>query len=83
MSSWEERMARTAAARATVAEAEQIARCGAENPHRGHHQHLRGTMVSCSCGEDFGVTCVVIDFDFDPETLICRECGARGVVLLG
>lgn len=75
-------MSQAAAERATVAEAEQIARDDANDPHRGHHRHLRLAQVECSCGEVFGVTSVVIPDDYDPETLSCRECGAPGVVAL-
>src|ERR1039458_2036837 len=29
-----------------------------QDEHAGHHTHLIGTTVECSCGADFGVTCV-------------------------
>jgi hypothetical protein len=79
MGTWEERMsgrARERMAREARAEREN-------DPHAGHHSHLRGTMVECSCGEFGGVTCVAFGEDYDPAKLSCRICGEPGVVTLG
>jgi len=51
--------------------------------HRGHHWHLEGTGVWCSCGEFCGITTVAFDKDYDPAKLRCSECGQVGVVRLG
>ena len=75
-------MAARAQARAAARELE------AEEPdeHDGHHQHLRGTMVECSCGEELGITCVALPpLETEEEkrefwdSLACRECGKKGV----
>lgn len=80
MSTWEERMAEKTEARNIIAEAEQIALEDATDPHKGHHHHLRGTAVECSCGEFFGVTCVVLPPEgFDYSSVHCEECGEPGV----
>lgn len=76
-------MARRAAERERARlEAEQDTPDG----HEGHHTHLRGSAVSCSCGADFGVTCVVLpDFSSRAEaeawwsSLACSVCGEPGV----
>jgi len=71
--------------------AAEEARIAEENdPHRGHHGHLRGTAVECSCGEFQGITCVAFP-DLSTEekwaaweaSQVCRVCGQRGVVDLG
>lgn len=49
------------------------------DPHAGHHQHLEGTGVICSCGEFIGVTCVIIPDDFDETAISCSICGQVGV----
>jgi hypothetical protein len=80
------------AARATArreareaAESEYERRC---DPHAGHHGHLIGAGVYCSCGEPHGVTCVVFPGGTDEElralygVLRCRMCGQRGAALL-
>jgi len=77
---WEARTARRAAARAVGQKAAD------PDPHDGHHSHLQGTSVWCSCGEWGGVTCVA----FDEETItaewweaqVCSMCGKHGVVKL-
>lgn len=61
MTSWEERMAdrareREAAREAAIPRDENGERL--DDPHRGHHSHLDGTAVYCSCGEFRGVTTV-------------------------
>jgi len=64
------------------------ARAAGEMPdeHEGHHRHLNGSMVECSCGEESGVICVAFPvFGTDEESdafwdsLACRECGKKGV----
>lgn len=84
-STWEDRMAARAAERAHQAAAQDAA----SDPHAGHHAHLRGTMVECSCGERFGVTTVAIPFFDSPgeaqaflDQLSCHLCGERGVAAL-
>ena len=73
MTSWEDRMAQNQARRPVIEAA------GEDHTHDGHHTHLRGSCVECSCGEFFGVTCVVIDPAFDYATLRCGVCGEPGV----
>lgn len=72
-------MAMRAAERQMAADAEEFLRDQANDPHVGHHTHLRGTAVYCSCGEDRGVTCVVIEDGLDLDSLSCGICGQRGV----
>lgn len=80
MSSWEERMSEKAKARNVIAEAEKIAFDDANDPHKGHHNHLRGNGVECSCGSFFGVTTVIPPpEDFDYSTIKCEDCGKVGV----
>lgn len=80
---WEARMAARAHRRAERREAARQAEEAANDPHHGHHIHLDGTSVECSCGMDRGVVCAVIDVDIDPDTLSCDLCGKRGLVRLG
>ena len=54
--------------------------------HAGHHSHLNGSMHECSCGDEFGVTCVAFRaLESDEEAraywdaLACRACGKKGV----
>ena len=57
-----------------------------DDPHQGHHSHLSGTSVYCSCGEFRGTTCVAIPKDWDAEKqarLRCTRCDEHGVVLIG
>ena len=77
MSSWEERMADQAQAREDARLKDERGR-PEDDPHYGHHSHLRGTMVSCSCGEPYGITSVVISEDYDPDKIVCHICGAQG-----
>jgi len=77
----QERMALIAAEEARIAEE--------NDPHRGHHGHLRGTAVECSCGEFQGLACVAFPrLDTEEEraayraSLVCRICGERDVVAL-
>jgi hypothetical protein len=75
---WEARMAAQAAAR-------EAARPPEPDPdpypeHAGHHTHLIGVGVECSCGFFFGVTTVAFDDDYDPDKLFCSECGKQGAV---
>lgn len=45
--------------------------------HDGHHTHLAGARVVCSCGEDFGtVTTDRVASDAD----VCEICRRRGVL---
>jgi hypothetical protein len=88
--SWEERMAARAKERRVKAETEARRTEDANDPHGGHHEHLDGTAVYCSCGEFLGVTCVAVPF-FETEEeakayyngLGCPLCGTTGLVLLG
>lgn len=73
-----QRARQRAAAREAAEEAERVAR----DPHSTHHTHLRGVGVECSCGDWWGVTCVAIDPDENPDEQVCDLCGARGVVRL-
>jgi hypothetical protein len=76
-------------AKARMATAAQAEREREKNLHAGHHEHLEGTSVACSCGEFFGVTTVAFPKEAwdDPEayrrSLSCRICGKEGVVALG
>jgi hypothetical protein len=90
LSSWEDRMAAAAAARREAAEAEQRRAEEENDPHRGHHAHIEGTCVVCSCGENFGVTCVALPpelAELSPEeaqrwwteNVRCSVCGKPGV----
>jgi hypothetical protein len=76
-------MSERAFARNLISAAREAAEQDANDPHRDHHAHLDGTSVRCSCGEDFGVTCVAFTDDYDPDTLSCTKCGERGVVCMG
>ncbi|MER7331697.1 MULTISPECIES: hypothetical protein [unclassified Micromonospora] len=75
---WVEGMAQRARQRAATEQADQTAR----DPHSSHHTHLRGTAVECSCGELFGVTCVAVTPDNNPDERSCDLCGVQGVVRL-
>ena len=88
MSTWEDRMSQRSAARERRRqEAEREAEV---DEHAGHHTHLIGTTVECSCGADFGVTCVAYPPEWwsaTPEqrqamddALSCRICGKQGMV---
>ena len=90
MSTWEERMAASAAERREAAEAEQRRLDEENDPHRDHHTHLNGTMVQCSCGENFGITCVALPpeiAEMSPEeaqawwheNVRCEICGQPDV----
>ena len=83
MSSWEQRMSQRAESR----RAQEAAREAAEHPlvkgHEGHHFHLAGTAVYCSCGEYRGVTSVAFEEGYDESKLSCEVCGAPGVALIG
>ena len=90
VSTWEERMAARAEANGWTLrqewERERLAADAMPDEHAGHHDHLNGTMVECSCGEEFGVTCIAFpDFGTNEEaraffdSLACRECGKKGV----
>lgn len=70
-------MAARAATRAAAARASEPA---AEDPHAGHHGHLAGTAVYCSCGQLLGVTCVAFDGDYVPDRERCHVCGQAGVL---
>jgi hypothetical protein len=95
MSTWEERMAVQAEAKGWTWRQEReredrVIENEFKDEHAGHHSHLNGTMVECSCGCQFGVTCVVFpEFDTDEESrayydaLACSKCGKKGVWLLG
>jgi hypothetical protein len=82
MSTWEDRMAQRSAAK-------DRARQPADDEHAGHHLHLIGTTVQCSCGQDFGVTCVAFPEELWKMTLeqvhewfgslSCSACGEKGV----
>ena len=78
---WEQRMAARAALR-NKAEVEQERRAEVA-PHEGHHLHLIGTGVHCSCGEFVGITTVAFEVDdegnvlYEPPT--CTNCGADGL----
>ena len=78
-------MAARAAVRTAKAEAAERARQEADDPHGGHHGHLIGTCVHCSCGEFQGVTCVVFPGGTPGElealygALRCKACGQRRV----
>ena len=82
---WEERMAARAAVRRERAEAAERAREEANDPHAGHHGHLIGTAVYCSCGEFEGITCVAFPGATREEWKAlgavsrCEACGQRGV----
>lgn len=80
MDTWEERMAAKAELRAAAAKA---AKPDPRAGHEGHHTHLSGTCVYCSCGEFQGVTCVAFIPGDDPREWSCDVCGARGVARLG
>lgn len=76
-------MAARAAARAVEREAVEAAADG----HAGHHSHLQGAWVVCSCGEVRGITSVALppeaaDPAWEPPPVSCARCGAVGVVLL-
>lgn len=95
MSTWEERMAiqSRAKGRHYLQEQErqrQAAYSEYNRIHGGHHRHLQGTAVYCSCGQFEGITCVA----FPPEwaamageeiqaaidAQACSICGERGVL---
>lgn len=85
---WEERMAARAARRAAEREfrGPDVDDDGVDRApaaHQGHHFHLRGTGVKCTCGADFGVTCVAFSDDWHPDDDVCSVCGERGVVFMG
>lgn len=79
-------MAARSAERRTAAEAEDYLRDQADDPHAGHHEHLDGSAVYCSCGKFFGVTSVVVPDLSTPEaqrdwdSRACGACGQQGVV---
>jgi hypothetical protein len=50
------------------------------DPHAGHHLHLSGPSIICSCGEFQGLICVALTEDYNPDALRCSICGAPGVV---
>lgn len=90
MSTWEERMAARAAVRREASKAEQQCIDDENDPHRDHHTHLNGAMVQCSCGENFGVTCVAFPPELDGmspeeaqawwhENVRCDICGQPDV----
>ena len=88
MSTWEDRMSQRSAARER--KRQEAEREAEQDEHAGHHTHLIGTTVECSCGADFGVTCVAYPEEWwtmTPtqqtaweESLTCRICGKRGMV---
>lgn len=91
MSTWEERMAQRSAAKGRTLRQQWERESQQEvDEHAGHHTHLTGTMVQCSCGEDFGVTCVAFPpewFEMTPEQveaeinkIRCSACGKPGMV---
>jgi hypothetical protein len=86
ISSWEGRMAAQAAGRRTAAEAEDYLREKADDPHAGHHTHLDGGSVYCSCGQYLGMTTFAAEDLDDPraraarESRACTICGKPGVV---
>lgn len=89
MSTWEERKSiRAKAAIEKEREAEMDAKVAArEVPEAwefhefvGHHSHLRGSNVECSCGAWLGMASTVTGLD--PEQLSCETCGEVGVVRL-
>lgn len=47
------------------ASARRVAEPPPIDEHAGHHRHLEGTGVICSCGELVGVDCVMITEDVD------------------
>jgi hypothetical protein len=67
---------------AARAAAREAARPPKPDPHAGHHHHLIGTSVECSCGVFLGIISVVFGDDYDPDKLSCSICGRRGVVAL-
>lgn len=71
---WEQRMAQRARERTAKQPPEP-------DPHAGHHLHLAGTSVYCSCGEFLGTITVVFDESAPPPR--CRICGKHGVVAVG
>jgi len=84
---WEQQMADRAAKRAIERAAADPARS-----HYGHHQHLDGDEVYCSCGEDRGVITYVIPQEWldHPEledewraSISCDVCGKKGVIRIG
>lgn len=49
------------------------------DPHSGHHVHLSGMGVYCSCGEYLGITTIALEERPNPYPR-CSICGERGVV---
>jgi hypothetical protein len=77
MSSWEDRMAARTAAR-------EAARHPAPRPeadwpagHEGHHEHVQGNGIICSCGECLGVFTVALDPRFWSGDPAERAAAAR------
>jgi hypothetical protein len=66
---WESRMAQRAAQRSMAEPIEPVQACQIGDPdmpdgHRGHHKHVIGNGIVCSCGETFGI----FSFVPDPRT---------------
>jgi hypothetical protein len=79
---WEERMSARAAERRAAEPPPLTPFTDPDSEHFGHHSHLRGAMVECSCGLQHGITSVAINFD-DPQCPWCSICGEVGVCALG
>lgn len=44
--------------------------------HDGHHEHLIGAAVVCSCGKFRGITCVAF-VEQDTPPWYCQKCGKQ------
>lgn len=75
-STWEDRMAARAAERAARRKVEEPPEAPAPG-HEGHHGHIQGNGVMCSCGACFGCFSFAPDPRYWSDDLAEREQAAR------